>query len=136
VNTNPVTGNVAYSTPTLLLYTKDGTTFAASDYWLAEGKLHYSVNYGGESVMDINQLDLQRTVDENAKRGVRFALKPNPDTPPAITSGTAQDGTVSDSSGTEPNSPASAAPAASSAPAPSPAPDRHMQKTSESQGST
>lgn len=77
-NTNPETGNVAASTPTVLLYLKDGTTFAASDYWVADGKLHYYVNYSGESSLDMSDLDLQRTVDENAKRGVRFTLKPGP----------------------------------------------------------
>ncbi|MFY9529711.1 MAG: hypothetical protein WBC04_07275 [Candidatus Acidiferrales bacterium] len=75
-NTNPVTGNVAESTPTVLLYLNDGTMYAASDYWLADNKLHYVVNYGGESTVDMDQVNLQRTVDENAKRGVRFSLKP------------------------------------------------------------
>jgi hypothetical protein len=77
-NLNPLTDNVANSTPTILLYLKDGTLLAASDYWIADNKLHYLVNYGGESVVDMDQVDLQRTVDENAKRGVKFWLKPNP----------------------------------------------------------
>ncbi|MGA7919424.1 MAG: hypothetical protein WCA38_07100, partial [Candidatus Acidiferrales bacterium] len=75
---NPITGNVAASTPTVLIYLKDGTTYAASDYWLADGRLHYVVSYGGESTLDMNDVDLQRTVDENARRGVHFSLKPNP----------------------------------------------------------
>ena len=74
----PDTGNVAESAPTVLLYMKDGTTFPATDYWVANGKLHYRISYGGESSIEMNQLDLQRTVDENAKRGVRFTLKPQP----------------------------------------------------------
>jgi hypothetical protein len=77
-NTNPVTGNVAASTPTALIYLKDGTTYAASDYWLQGGQLHYRVNYGGESSLNMDEVDLQRTVDENARRGIRFSLKPNP----------------------------------------------------------
>jgi hypothetical protein len=76
-NTNPVTGNVAATTPTVLIYLNDGTTYAATDYWLADGKLHYYVNYGGENSVDMSQVDLQRTVNENSKRGVRFSLKPN-----------------------------------------------------------
>jgi hypothetical protein len=79
-NPNPVTGNVAATTPTILIYLNDGTTYAASDYWLADGKLHYTVSYAGENAVDMNQVDLQRTVNENAKRGVRFSLKPNPET--------------------------------------------------------
>jgi hypothetical protein len=77
-NTNPVTSNVADSTPTVLLYLKDGTMLAASDYWIAENKLHYLVNYGGENTVEVDQVDLQRTVDENGKRGVKFWLKPSP----------------------------------------------------------
>ncbi len=56
---------------------------AASDYWLADGKLHYIVNYAGESTVDLDDVDLQRTVDENAKRGVRFTLKPGPNSTPS-----------------------------------------------------
>jgi len=78
-NPNPVTGNVAATTPTVLIYLNDGMIFAATDYWLADGQLHYYVNYGGENSVDMSEVDLQRTVNENAKRGVRFSLKPNPD---------------------------------------------------------
>jgi len=81
-NTNPLTYNVADTTPTVLLYLKDGTLYPASDYWLADGKLHYRVNYGGENAVALDQVDLQKTVDENAKRGVHFSLKPNPDAAP------------------------------------------------------
>jgi hypothetical protein len=72
------TANVAESAPSVLLYLKDGTTLVAWDYWVADGKLHYSLRYGSESALDMNDLDLQRTVDENAKRGVLFRLKPHP----------------------------------------------------------
>ena len=77
-NDNPDTGNVSASRPTVLLYLKDGTTYAASDYWLQDGVLHYTVNYGGESTLNMDELDLQRTVDENARRGISFSLHPNP----------------------------------------------------------
>jgi hypothetical protein len=76
-NTNPLTGNVMDSAPTILLYLKDGTMLAASDYWIADNKLHYLVNYGGENTVEMSEVDLQRTVDENGKRGVKFWLKPN-----------------------------------------------------------
>jgi hypothetical protein len=77
-NDNPVTGDVSSSRPTVLLYLKDGTTYAASDYWLQDGLLHYTVNYGGESTLNMDDLDLQRTVNENARRGINFSLHPNP----------------------------------------------------------
>ena len=50
--------------------------YTASDYWLVDGKLHYMTSYSTESVVDMDEVDLQRTVDENAKRGVTFTLKP------------------------------------------------------------
>jgi hypothetical protein len=62
----------------VLLYLKDGSSFAVSDYWLADGKLHYVTSYGGENAVDEGQVDLQRSVNENATRGVDFTLKPQP----------------------------------------------------------
>ncbi len=62
----------------MLLYLKDGSSFAVSEYWLTEGKLHYFTSYGGENAVDQSQIDLQRTVDENAARGVAFTLHPAP----------------------------------------------------------
>ncbi|MGC2727285.1 MAG: hypothetical protein WA224_25220, partial [Candidatus Acidiferrales bacterium] len=64
--------------PFVILYLKDGSSYAVSDYWLSGGKLHYVTSYGGENVIDESQLDLQRTVNENATRGVDFTLRPEP----------------------------------------------------------
>jgi hypothetical protein len=71
------TAPAAPATPTLL-YMKDGSSFAVSDYWLAGGKLHYVTSYGGENKTDLGKLDIQRTVDENAKQGNQFSLKSQP----------------------------------------------------------
>jgi hypothetical protein len=60
----------------VLLYLKDGSSFAVSDYWMTNGKLHYVTSYGGENAVDEGQIDLQRTVNENAARGVDFSLRP------------------------------------------------------------
>jgi hypothetical protein len=62
----------------VLLYLKDGSSFAVSDYWLADGKLHYVTSYGGDNAVDESRVDLQRTVNENAARGVDFTLRPQP----------------------------------------------------------
>jgi hypothetical protein len=75
---NPVTANVAISAPTVLVYLKDGTMLVADDYWLDGGQFHYTVKYGGESQIALDQLDVQKSVDENAKRGVKFMLKARP----------------------------------------------------------
>lgn len=63
----------------VVLYLKDGSVYAVTNYWIADGKLHYRTSYGGEDSIDLNDLDLQKTVDVNAKRGVPFTLKPSPD---------------------------------------------------------
>jgi hypothetical protein len=67
--------------PEVALFLKDGSVYAVSDYWLAGGQLHYVTNYGGENSLDISQIDLQRTVDANARRGVNFILRPAPPEP-------------------------------------------------------
>ena len=126
-NSNAVTGNVAATTPTVLIYLNDGTTYAASDYWLADGKLHYRVNYAGENSVDMNQVDLQRTVNENAKRGVRFSLKPNPDT------SNATPGSDTSTAGVRRNNQNSAAPATNPS-TPQPAP--RIQVTAKTSAST
>jgi hypothetical protein len=77
-DTNPVTANVAISAPSVLVYLKDGTMLVANDYWLDGGDFHYTVKYGGESQIGLDQVDLQKSIDENAKRGVKFTLKPKP----------------------------------------------------------
>ena len=71
-------GNLAGSAPTWLIYLKIGTTYSVSDYWLPAGRLHYAVNYGAPSTLKMKEVDLQRTVDENARRGIRFSLRPHP----------------------------------------------------------
>jgi hypothetical protein len=70
--------NNANAQPYAVLILRDGSSYAVSDYWLAGGKLHYVTSYGGENSIDANQLDLQRTVNENALRGVTFTLRPAP----------------------------------------------------------
>ncbi|MGH7839075.1 MAG: hypothetical protein ACREQC_14785, partial [Candidatus Binataceae bacterium] len=62
------------------LYLKDGTTLTASDYWIENNEIHYTIDYGTGGTISLNDFDLQRTVDENSKRGVTFTLRPNPNT--------------------------------------------------------
>jgi len=77
-NNNPATANVAISAPSVLVYLKDGTMLVANDYWLDGGQFHYTVKYGGESQIALDQVDVQKSIDENAKRGVKFTMKPRP----------------------------------------------------------
>jgi hypothetical protein len=139
-NTNPVTGNVAATTPTVLIYLNDGTTYAATDYWLADGKLHYYVNYGGENSVDMSQVDLQRTVNENSKRGLRFSLKPNRDSSDTAPSSNEYRPRY-DNKHRRPNNPPNGttsnrndnenAPAPATNPAPKPQPEPRMESTSQ-----
>ncbi len=55
---------------------KDGTIYPATDYWVTGDQLHYVISYGGQVTVDVNRLDFDRTTRENAKRGVKFQLKP------------------------------------------------------------
>jgi hypothetical protein len=69
---NSVAGRTVY------LYRKDGVMFAANDYWVANNQIHYTVLNGGENTIDMHDFDVQRTIDENAKRGVDFSLRATP----------------------------------------------------------
>jgi hypothetical protein len=72
------TAGAANTTVPVLLYMKDGSVYSVRDYWVAGGQIHYVLLSGAESAIDMEQLDVQRTVDENAKSGVQFTLKPSP----------------------------------------------------------
>jgi hypothetical protein len=61
-----------------VLYLKDGTVYAVSDFWVADGKLVYDTSYGAENSLPLDQLDLEQTVKANAARGVPFTLKSKP----------------------------------------------------------
>jgi hypothetical protein len=71
-------GGRATSGPEVALFLKDGTVYAITDYWVADNKLHYVTNYGGENSIPLDQIDMQRTVDANAKRGINITLRPTP----------------------------------------------------------
>src|SRR6185437_5290184 len=64
-NSSPYTSAAKNAAPDTVIYLKDGTSFAVKDYWVADGELHYIASYGGENAVDLSQLDLQRTTDEN-----------------------------------------------------------------------
>jgi hypothetical protein len=73
---NALTGNGA--SPEVVIYLKDRTVYVVTDYWLAGGELHYAMSDGQQYTIDVNQIDLQKTVDVNAKRGVAFTLYNTP----------------------------------------------------------
>jgi hypothetical protein len=71
-------GGASSSDSEVVLFLKDGTVYAITDYWVADNKLHYITNYGGENSIPLDELDMQRTVDTNAKRGINITLRPTP----------------------------------------------------------
>jgi hypothetical protein len=69
--------------PFVMLYLNDGTVYALTNYWVAGGRLHYVTQYGGENSVAMDQVDMQRTVDVNAHRGVPITLRPRDANAPA-----------------------------------------------------
>jgi hypothetical protein len=57
---------------------KNGSVYAASDYWVENDKLHYVLSTGAENTVDLDQLDVKRTVTENTDIGVQVTLKSRP----------------------------------------------------------
>lgn len=80
------------------LYLKNGTILNVTDYWLVDDQLHFTMieedgKQPAEHVIRFSELDLQKTVDVNTRRGFRFVLRnesfeeylrDHPDAPPAL----------------------------------------------------
>ena len=66
------------SRPMIVVHLRDGTGYGALDYWLSNGMLHLETTYGSEKFFPIDQVDMRRTVNENAARSVYFALHDSP----------------------------------------------------------
>ena len=109
-------GSASSSDSEVVLFLKDGTVYAITDYWIADNKLHYVTNYGGENSIPLDQLDIQRTVDVNAKRGINITLRPTPQSQQAAPEPEAAPRTPDAQPDAQP--PAPAPPAPQSAPAP------------------
>lgn len=63
------------------LYMKDGSVYNVTDYWVVDNQLHFMVLEGRKSVehvVDVDELDLQATIDANTDRGFRFVLRNEP----------------------------------------------------------
>lgn len=77
-----VNAGIAAQPGSVIIYLKDGTSLSPSDYWITDDQLHYTLG-GSENTVGMDHVDLRRTNDENAKNGVRFWLKSEPDKSPA-----------------------------------------------------
>jgi hypothetical protein len=59
-------------------YLTNGSSIAAEDWWVAHGRLQYITDSGTNRVIDLSQLDLERTITQNQKRSLQFHLKFTP----------------------------------------------------------
>lgn len=64
--------------PLIELVLTDQTVFPVESYWLQDNKLYYVTTYNIKTSIPLSELDLQKTVDMNYKRGVTFSLTPQP----------------------------------------------------------
>jgi len=65
------------------LFLKDGTILFVNDYWVVDDQLHFTIiedegMQPAEHVVPFDELDLQKTIDVNTKRGFRFMLRNEP----------------------------------------------------------
>lgn len=63
-----------------LLQLRDGSMYGLVDYLVEDGQLHYTTTYGGQDSLGLDRIDLEKTVQLNAERGIQFVLRPK--TPP------------------------------------------------------
>jgi hypothetical protein len=69
----------------VLIYMKNGAVYSVRDYWIVDEELHYILMDGVQNSVALEQVDLPRTNTENAKSGVRFIFKSEPNIAPAMT---------------------------------------------------
>jgi hypothetical protein len=70
--------NSANLTVPVLIYMKSGEVYTVRDYWMIDGELHYILMDGAQNSVDLEQVDLPRSNTENAKSGVKFIFKSEP----------------------------------------------------------
>jgi hypothetical protein len=61
--------------PVTLLQLRDGSMYGLVDYWVEDGQLHYTTTYGGQDSLGLDRIDLEKTVQLNAERGIQFVLR-------------------------------------------------------------
>jgi len=61
-------------TVSMLLYVQDGSAFEVTDYWVDGDILDYVTVDGTRDSFNVATLDLQRTIDANARVGLKFTL--------------------------------------------------------------
>ena len=67
----------------VLLFLKDGTVYSVTDYWFVNDNVHFTVPEEGgtesvEQVIGLDEMDLQKTIDVNTRRGFRLVRRDEP----------------------------------------------------------
>ncbi|HTS10599.1 MAG TPA: hypothetical protein VMH00_00645 [Candidatus Limnocylindrales bacterium] len=62
------------SQPTMILYLTDGSAYEVTDYWVTGDTLNYVTDGGKRGAISLRDLDLRRTIDANARLGMKFSL--------------------------------------------------------------
>jgi hypothetical protein len=57
---------------------KDGAVYSVSDYWMTNEEFYYVLGNGEQHSVGLDQVDLTKTNTENAKSGVKFIFKSDP----------------------------------------------------------
>ena len=60
--------------PITLLQLRDGSMYGLTNYWAKDGELHYTTTYGGQDSVPFERIDLEKTLQLDADRGVPFVL--------------------------------------------------------------
>ena len=61
---------------------KEGIIIGLTDYWVEGSMLHYITNYGRQNAVDLDRIDLDKTVKLNSDRGISFVLRERSTQPP------------------------------------------------------
>jgi hypothetical protein len=69
--------------PLVQLHLKDGTAYSVNDYWFVNNEIHFTMlDESGtksiEQVIAFDELDAQRTIDVNTRRGFRVVMRSEP----------------------------------------------------------
>lgn len=65
------------------LFLKDGTAYGVTDYWFENDQLHFTAleedgTKSIEEVIGLDELDVQKTIDVNTRRGFRVVRRDEP----------------------------------------------------------
>jgi hypothetical protein len=72
-----------YGQPLVQICMKDGTVYNVNDYWFVDDQIHFTMldesgRKSVEQVIAFDDLDVQKTVDVNSRRGFRVVMRSEP----------------------------------------------------------